>query len=146
MIEDEGEANLAQMTEAVLQDGYAIVQEFVDGGEDGDARDFLLEGQILERHGKLAAFRRVPTGNDPRANISKGGRSVPLEIGDAERGIIEAMSKKLVADGMSFVGIDVIGAKVGKINARARAMQSVERLYEIDVCPTVIEALERRTG
>jgi glutathione synthase len=25
-------------------------------------------------------------------------------------------------------------------------MQSVERLYEIDVCPTVIEALERRTG
>jgi glutathione synthase len=42
------------MTEAVLQDGYAIVQEFVDGGEDGDARIFLLEGQILERDGKLA--------------------------------------------------------------------------------------------
>jgi glutathione synthase len=72
MIEDEGEANLAQMTEAVLQDGYAIVQGFVDGGEDGDARIFLLEGQILERDGKLAAFRRVPKGNDPRANISSG--------------------------------------------------------------------------
>jgi len=25
-------------------------------------------------------------------------------------------------------------------------MQSVERLYQIDVCPTVIEALERHTG
>jgi glutathione synthase len=37
MIEDAGEANLAQMTEGVRQDGYAIVQEFVDGGEDGDA-------------------------------------------------------------------------------------------------------------
>ena len=73
MIEDEGEANLAQMTEAVLQDGYAIVQEFVEGGENGDARIFLLEGKILERGGKLAAFRRVPTGNDPRANISAGG-------------------------------------------------------------------------
>jgi glutathione synthase len=33
------------MTEAVLQDGYAIVQEFIDGG----ARIFLLEGQILEQ-------------------------------------------------------------------------------------------------
>jgi glutathione synthase len=76
MIEDEGEANLAQMTEAVLQDGYALVQEFVDGGEDGDARIFLLEGQILERDGQLA----------------------------------------------------------------------VEWLYEIDVCPTVIESVERRTG
>jgi glutathione synthase len=146
MIEDADETNLAQITEAVLQDGYAIVQEFVDGGEDGDARLFLLDGQILERHGKLAAFRRVPTGNDPRANISAGGRSVPLEIGDAERGIIEAMSKKLLAEGMYFVAIDVIGDKVVEINAESPGgMQSVERLYEIDVCPTVIEALERRT-
>ena len=146
MIEDENEKNLAQMTEAVLQDGYAIVQEFVDGGEDGDARIFLLEGRILERDGKLAAFRRVPTGNDPRANISVGARSVPLEIGDVERGIIEAMGKKLVADGMFFVGIDVVGDKVVEINENPGGMQSVERLYEIDVCPTVIEALERRTG
>ena len=147
MIENQDAANLAQMTEAVLEDGYAIVQEFVDGGEDGDARIFLLEGQPLERDGKLAAFRRVPTGNDPRANISTGGRSVPLEIGDVQLGIIDAMSEKLVADGMFFVGIDVIGDKVVEINAESTGgMQSVEWLYEIDVCPTVIEALERRTG
>ena len=147
MIEDEGETNLAQMTEAVLQDGYAIVQEFVDGGEEGDARIFLLEGEILERDGVLAAFRRVPSGNDPRANISTGGRSVPLQIGDEQREIVEAMGAKLVADGMWFVGIDVIGSKVVEINAESPGgMQSVERLYEIDVCPTVIEALERRTA
>jgi glutathione synthase len=147
MIEDEGETNLAQMTEAVLQDGYAIVQEFVDGGEEGDARIFLLEGEILERDGVLAAFRRVPSGNDPRANISTGGRSVPLEIGDKQREIVQAMGAKLVADGMWFVGIDVIGGKVVEINAESPGgMQSVERLYEIDVCPTVIEALERRAA
>jgi glutathione synthase len=147
MIEGEGETNLAQMTEAVLQDGYAIVQEFADGGENGDARIFLLDGQILEREGKLAAFRRVPAGNDPRANISTGGQPVRLEIGDVERGIIEVMSNKLVADGMYFVGIDVVGDKVVEINAESPGgIQSVERLYEIDVCPTVIENLERRTG
>ena len=147
VIENADEANLAQITEAVLQDGYAIVQQFVDGGEDGDARIFVLEGQILERDGVCAAFRRVPTGNDPRANISKGGRSVPLQVGHVERGIVEAMSEKLVADGMYFVGIDVIGDKVLEINAESPGgMQSVERLYDVDVCPTIIEALERRTG
>jgi glutathione synthase len=147
MIENQNQTNLPQMMEAVLTDGYAIVQEFVDGGENGDARIFLLEGQILQRNGKLAAFRRVPTGNDPRANISTGGRSIPLQVGDAERGIVEAMSTKLVADGMYFVGIDVIGGKVVEINAESPGgMQSVERLYQIDACPTVIEALERRTG
>ena len=147
MIEDEGEANLAQIIEAVLQDGYALVQEFVDGGEDGDARIFLLDGQLLERDGKTAAFRRVPTGNDPRANISTGGHPVALEIGAVERGIVEAMSEKLVADGMFLVGIDVIGDKVVEINAESPGgMQSVERLYGVDVCPTIIDALEARTG
>jgi glutathione synthase len=147
MIENAQETNLAQMTEAVLQDGYAIVQEFVDGGEEGDARIFLLEGRILECDGKAAAFRRVPTGNDPRANISTGGRSVPLEIGEVEQGIVKAMSDKLVADGMFLVGIDVIGGKVVEINAESPGgLQSVERLNGIDVAPTIIDALKRRAG
>jgi glutathione synthase len=146
MIEDDGETNLAQMTEAVLQDGYAIVQEFVDGGENGDARIFLLDGEILQCNGMPAAFARVPAADDPRANISTGGRSVPLEVGEAERGIVEAMRDKLVADGMFLVGIDVIGSTVVEINAESPGgLQSVERLYGIDVGPTVIEALERRT-
>ena len=52
-----------------------------------------------------------------------------------------------MADGMFFVGIDVIGDKVLEINAESPGgMQGVERLYEIDVCPTVIEALERRAS
>ena len=147
VIEDEGESNLAQITEAVLQDGYAIVQQFVDGGEEGDSRIFLLEGQILERDGTLAAFRRVPTGNDPRANISTGGRAVPLQVGDVERSIVEAMSDKLVADGLFLVGIDVIGSQVVEINAESPGgFQSVERLYDIDIAETVIEALERHAS
>jgi glutathione synthase len=145
LVKDAAEPNLAQIIEAVLQDGYAIVQEFVDGGEDGDARIFLLDGQLLECDGKAAAFRRVPTGTDPRANISKGGRSVPLEIGAAERRVIDAMGEKLRADGMFFVGVDVIGDKVVEINAESPGgLQSIERLYDMDVCPTIIEALERR--
>ena len=147
VIEDEDETNLAQMTEAVLEDGYAIVQQFVDGGEDGDARIFLLEGEILERDGKLAAFRRLPDGNDPRANISAGGHPKPLEIGDVERDMVKSMATKLVADGMFFVGIDVIGGKVVEINAESPGgFQSVERLYDIDIAETVIEALESRAS
>ena len=60
---------------------------------------------------------------------------------------MEAMSEKLVADGMFLVGIDVIGGKVVEINAESPGgMQSVERLYDVDVAETVIDALERRAG
>jgi glutathione synthase len=72
----------------------------------------------------------VPTGNDPgptspRADAQFLSRSVTWN----ERGIIEAMSNKLVADGMYFVGIDVVGDKVEEINAESPGgMQRVERL------------------
>ena len=145
MVSGSDEANLAQMVEAVLQDGYAVVQEFVDGGENGDARIFVLEGEILRHGGTFAAFRRVPSGNDPRANISVGGRSVPLDVGDLELGVVDAMRDKLVADGMFFVGLDVIGDKVVEINAESPGgFQSIERLYDMDIGSTVIQALERR--
>jgi len=135
------------MTEAVLLDGYAIVQEFVDGVRTAMPASSCSRDRSSSATGSWPPSGECPRVNDPRANISAGGRSVPLEIGEAERGIVEAMSKKLVADGMYFVGIDVIGDKVVEINAESPGgMQSVERLYDIDVCPTVIEALERRTG
>ena len=47
---------------------------------------------------------------------------------------------------MFFVGIDVIGDKVVEINAESPGgLQAIERLYEVDICPVVIDALERRT-
>ncbi len=147
MVADESETNLAQMIEAVLDDGYALVQEFVDGGEDGDARIFVLDGENLQCDGKHAAFRRIPAEHDPRANISAGGRSVAFEVGDVERRIVEAMRSKLVDDGMFFVGLDVIGDKVVEINAESPGgMQSVERLYGIDIGPVVIGALVNKVS
>lgn len=54
------------------------------------------------------------------------------------------MSSKLVADDMYFVGIHVIGDKVVEINAESPAgCKASKGPYEIDVCPTVIEAPER---
>ena len=132
MVDGEDEPNLNQIMEAVL--------------EDGDMRIFLLDGELIEVDGHVAAFQRVPEGNDPRANISTGGRMQPGDITEKTRAMVEAMRDKLVQDGMFFVGIDVIGDKVVEINAESPGgLQAIERLYEVDICPVVIDALERRT-
>lgn len=146
MVDGDDEPNLNQIMEAVLEDGYIYAQSYVDGAEDGDMRVFLLDGELIEIDGHTSAFRRVPEGNDPRANISTGGRMRPTDITQSTRAVVEAMREKLVQDGMFFVGIDVIGDKVVEINAESPGgLQAIERLYEVDICPTVIEALERRT-
>ncbi len=146
MIDGEDETNLNQMMESVLEDGYVYAQGYVEGADEGDMRIFLLDGELIEVDGHIAAFRRVPEGNDPRANISTGGRMEAADISEKQRAVVKAMHDKLVQDGMFFVGIDVIGDKVIEINTEsAGGLQALERLYEVDICPLIIDALERRT-
>jgi glutathione synthase len=145
MVDGEDDPNLTQMIEAVLKDGYATVQEFVPGGEEGDMRLFLLEGEPMEHDGKYAAFRRVPNGTDPRANISAGGKPEETTLGDREFEIVATMRDKLLEDGMFFVGLDVIGNKVVEINAESPGgLQSAEHFTQHDFGLDICEALERR--
>lgn len=145
MVDGADEVNLNQIMEAVLEDGYIYAQGYVEGADEGDMRIFLLDGELIELDGHVSAFRRVPEGNDPRANISTGGTMQPGDITEKQRAVVKAMRDKLVQDGMFFVGIDVIGDKVIEINAESPGgLQAIEHLYDIDVCPVVIDALERR--
>jgi len=146
MVDGEDEPNLNQIMEAVLEDGYIYAQGYVEGAEEGDMRIFLLDGELIEVDGHVAAFQRVPDGNDPRANISAGGTMQPGEITKEKRAVVEALHDKLVEDGMFFVGIDVIGDKVVEINTESPGgLQAIERLYGVDICPVVVDALESRT-
>jgi glutathione synthase len=146
MVDGEDEPNLNQIMETVLEDGYLYAQGYVEGADEGDMRIFLLDGELIEVDGHISAFRRVPDGNDPRANICAGGRMATGDITDKQRAVVKAMHDKLVQDGMFFVGIDVIGDKVIEINTESPGgLQGIEHLYGIDICPVVIDALERRT-
>jgi glutathione synthase len=145
MVEDADDPNLNQIIEAVCEDGYATAQEFVKGGDGGDVRMFLLDGELMEYDGMHAAFARVPGDDDPRANISAGGKPKAIEVGPRERRIVSLLRDKLVADGLFFVGIDVIGDRVIEINAESPGgLQSAEYFTKHDFGLTVCEALERR--
>jgi glutathione synthase len=137
--------NLHQLIEAVLIDGYVLAQEYVPEAEEGDIRLFLLDGEVLERDGEIAAFRRVPPEDDLRSNISTGGKSIAVTITDRELDIAAAMKDRLKDDGMFFVGIDIVGDKVVEINAESPGgLQSAEHFTGVDFGPSVIEALETR--
>jgi glutathione synthase len=145
LIQDPEDANLDQMVESVLSDGYVIAQEFVPEAEQGDIRLFMLDGEPLEQDGAYAAVRRIPEGQDLRANISAEGKPKKAAIGKVELSIASAMRDQLKRDGMFFVGVDIVGDQVVEINAESPGgLQSVEYFTGIDFAPQVIEALERR--
>lgn len=103
----------------------AMVQEYLPSVVEGDKRVLLLDGE------PLGAILRVPRGDDLRSNIHVGGSVVPAELTPREQQMVRAIGPRLRADGLIFVGLDVIG----------------ERLTEVNVTsPTGIQELGRFTG
>lgn len=82
-------ANVNQMIEAVLRDGYCIAQEYLPAATEGDVRLFVMNGRPLEKDGKYAAFRRVNKTGDARSNMHSGGQAEPVDTTDEMLSIVE---------------------------------------------------------
>ncbi len=119
--------NARAIVDVITHEGQrlAMIQEFLPSVTSGDKRILLLDGE------PLGAILRVPRKDDLRSNIHVGGHVEPCDITPREREMIAAMAPRLRADGLIFVGLDVIG----------------ERLTEVNVTsPTGIQELGRHTG
>lgn len=92
------------------QGNYVMLQECVEGAEQGDVRILLLNGE------PIGAMRRVPDAKDIRSNISAGGKEVKHSLTKEEKALCKALGPQLVRDGLYFVGIDVIGGKLIEVN------------------------------
>lgn len=141
---DDG-ANLNQMIDAVLRDGYCIAQEYLPAAQEGDVRLFVMNGRPLKKDGKYAAFRRVNKTGDMRSNMHSGGESVPAEIDRAALRLVELVRPKLVADGMFLVGLDIVKDKLMEINVfTPGGLGSAQAATGVDFAEVVIHDLERK--
>lgn len=137
--------NFNQMIEALGRDGYIVAQEYLDEAENGDIRLFVMNGQPLERDGKVAAFRRKNTTEDVRSNMHAGGKAHRVKYTDELDRLVDLVRPKLMADGMFLVGLDIVGSKLMEVNVFSPGgLGSCEHLYEVDFTKPVIEALERK--
>jgi glutathione synthase len=139
--------NLNQMIETLSRDGYVVAQEYLEAARDGDVRMFVMNGQPLERNGRVAAFRRINESEDIRSNMHVGGEAHATEVTEQMMNLVDLVRPKLVEDGMFLVGLDIVGDKLMEVNVFSPGgLGSCERLYEIDFTEPVIEALERKVA
>jgi glutathione synthase len=145
VVRDEDHTNLTQMIEAVLRDGYAIVQEYLPQAAEGDLRLFVLNGQALEHDGVYAAFRRVGAEGDGRSNLTAGGHVEPGQPDEQALRLVEMVRPKLVRDGMYLVGLDVVGDKLMEVNVFSPGgFPAVAETTGVDFAEIVIADLERK--
>ncbi|PVZ65641.1 glutathione synthetase [Pelagibaculum spongiae] len=105
---------------------YVILQEYVEGAELGDIRVLMLNGQAI------GAMRRIPAEDDVRSNIHAGGREVKHILTPEQLALCQAIGPKLVADGLHFVGLDLIGDKLIEVNVMSPG--GITRINRLNRC------------
>lgn len=122
-----GDKNARALADLLTREGrdLAMVQEYRPEVEQGDKRVLVLAGQLL------GAILRVPRSDDLRANIHVGGQVHPTTLSPEEARIVTELGPDLLAHGLYFVGLDLIGGKLIEVNVTS---------------PTGIQELGRHTG
>ncbi len=131
--------NLNSLIELSTQRGRTpmMVQQFLPEAKDGDKRVILLAGE------PIGAVNRIPTGSEFRGNMAVGGRVAAAEVTPRDREIAAALAPQLLADGLYFVGIDVIGGYLTEVNVTSpTGIREIDRLDGVRLGETVIHWLE----
>jgi len=116
---------------------YVILQEFIEGAEQGDVRILLLNGK------PIGAMKRVPAEGDIRSNIHAGGKEVKHTLSKVEKRICELVGPRLVADGLYFVGLDVINGKLIEINVLSPGgISRINKLNRVKLQQRVMDFVE----
>lgn len=117
-----------------------MVQEYIDVVQtEGDVRILMLNGEIL------GAMRRKPRKGDFRTNIHAGARAYKHEVTQREKEICLTIKDKLIRDGLYFVGIDVIGDKLGEINCVSPGgIPRINKLDGVKLEAKIIDFIEQK--
>lgn len=137
--------NLRQTVGVLAAEGYFIVQQYLPEAREGDVRLYLLDGEPIFAEGACACMKRIPVKDDVRSNIHQGGSAVAVELTAKYREIIDAVSPKLIADGMNFVGLDIVDDKLIEININcAGGLGTVNEVHHVNFAVPIVDYLENR--
>ena len=107
---------------------------------EGDKRILLLDGE------PIGAVLRVPRDDETRGNLHVGGtRGAHARSTRATTRSSRTIGAALRADGLYFVGLDVIGGMLTEVNVTSpTGIQEIDRLDGVRLESRVIDWLEKR--
>ena len=138
---NEQDRNTNSILEAATDTGRRLVmgQRYLPEIRQGDKRIIVLNGE------PLGAVLRVPLETETRGNIHVGGQCVKAEVTARDREICAALAPLLRADGLYFVGLDVIGSFLTEVNVTSpTGIQEVNALDHVCLEKNVIDFVEQQ--
>lgn len=119
------------------QSNYVILQEYIEGAEHGDVRVLMLNGE------PIGAMKRVPASDDHRSNVSAGGTVKRHSLSKQEKDMCKVIGRRLVADGLYFVGLDIINGKLIEVNVCSPGgIVNINRLNKTRLQSKIVDFIE----
>jgi len=116
----------------------AIAQEYLPAIDEGDKRILIVHGRPVPY-----LLARIPTGDDFRGNLAKGGRGEGRPLGEDERRIAEAVAPFLLEQGIAFAGLDVIGDRLTEINVTSpTCVRELDAEFGINIIGELFDAID----
>ena len=116
-----------------------MAQKYLPEIKEGDKRVLIVGGQVVPY-----CLARIPQGGETRGNLAAGGRGVAMPLTDAERAVAEQVAPTLLQNGLYFVGLDLIGAKITEINVTSpTCVREIDDQCGTQIAVDFIEFIEK---
>lgn len=138
----EGDPNTSVILETMTEYGtrFTMAQKFLPEIAAGDKRILLIDGEPVPY-----ALARVPADGETRGNLAAGGKGVGVALTDRDRWICAQIAPRLREDGLTFVGIDVIGDYLTEVNVTSpTCIRELDKLYGLDIAGQLLDAIEKK--
>ena len=119
-----------------------MAQRYIPEIAKGDKRVLVIDGKPVP-----FALARIPKEGETRGNLAAGGRGVAQPLSARDREIAEALGPQLKADGLTIVGLDIIGDYLTEVNVTSpTCFVEIFEQAGFNAAALVIDALEGRGG
>jgi len=135
----EDDPNLNVILETITANGTvtAMAQRYIPEITAGDKRILMINGEPFPH-----ALARIPAHGETRGNLAAGGRGVGVDLSERDYWICQQVGPALRAQGLMFVGLDVIGDYLTEINVTSpTCIRELDSIYDADIAGDFIDTI-----
>lgn len=139
-----GDPNLSVILETLTGHNQKTImaQKFIPEITQGDKRILMIRGEPVPY-----SLARVPPEGETRGNLAAGGAGRPQPLTERDRWIAAQVGPSLVAKGLLFVGLDIIGDYLTEINVTSpTCIREIDAGYDLDIGGQLMDCIAGELG
>lgn len=136
------DGNLNVIIETLTQHGRlpAMAQKYIPEISKGDKRILVVNGEPVP-----FCLARIPMAGEVRGNLAAGGSGVVQPLTERDRWIVDQVRDTLLAKGLLFVGLDVIGDYLTEVNVTSpTCIREIDAGAGTRIAALLLDAVEQR--